>query len=1132
MRKKKINEVIELKFKKLPANIANPLSELRDSMINYGNIKPFEASFLASMIGELIRYGILEANTGKVGYPLDTITVHKGFRSVISRIMTTNQWNSDLSKISIKMTHPNPDGRQAPLEGEDTRTPIERIREMDETFNFNGYEVLKDFIERTVLANSHFTKLFEYEVLNDGIVVLTKKELEEVEEDINKDPEKEFKDSLIPLENLSEHARNKLEYLQNTYAKTKGYVVAYDENWATIGFNAVNRDNQKGLDSFYKRAFPTEYENSGFRNRHSNMVNTDWCTFNSQYGGANSTYNRNNESGTITFLTISLRPLDDLFADANSYKYDRNELAMEVYMYNPIPNTSGKILNSVHPAGNSPHHGEDYSTHGSYLKPKMTYRYEDIPFRGVSQNSIDKYKSDGDFIINEENTLIGYSGSKQGIEELIIPGHVRVIDRDAIKDFRNLKRLVIPPSVTILKERAINNCMSLRFIQVSDRLKIVENKALYSLGNVYFGVFERKDGKIFVRPPKNLEYMDKHYLEYSLLRNSKLTKFHNISTSPIESFSSSQLYVDNTLNNDPNRLSSYSTDDIVINSGGLTHINLKNFEKEFNVPTGLVRLDRIRETFDRSPSSAISGKSRVLDSWFTEKTILNRLGYNEETNGIYLPFYTEELIINPTYVYNPSLRVEFESSYTLKRISLNSMDLYTKRLGTAPEMYIHINAVNRFKTDWAKNLTIKLSERMGGVGMIVTNDPRSLHYALKANRKNMNNLRIMKGTSLDNIEGEMDKDKLGENKEVFIETKSNKSELLKNLILESTYTSVDVTSYTQLIRQLKQLSTIDKDQLKHILDKVEFIPDKVKDYRNIELDTEFILLPVVINSDIKVKIVKIESDDGIILILPNNIVDSYETINNTPEELDNVNKSLILYAEVVGFDTEDPELHEIIKKAYLSAGDSIGAFTTHIVEEEPEETEELDEFGSLPDLGNLSADEDFEPFDDFSIDELDANFESFKKFKVRTNSLNKLVNSIKKDSPEIIAENVRLAKISNTLVVEVDNKNIYRLLEATPNLGKTILKNFGEFLKNQKNTQLIESYNANGKRYFVIAEQASNNFWLTEQDKLQDVDKKVRHVVPKKDNIIILKNSNIRLAERKIVPKKDKDNIVFIKGGK
>jgi hypothetical protein len=134
-------------------------------------------------------------------------------------------------------------------------------------------------------------------------------------------------------------------------------------------------------------------------------------------------------------------------------------------------------------------------------------------------------------------------------------------------------------------------------------------------------------------------------------------------------------------------------------------------------------------------------------------------------------------------------------------------------------------------------------------------------------------------------------------------------------------------------------------------------------------------------------------------------------------------------------------------------------------------------------------------------------------------------------SDDVIRENVRtkfLNKSKSILVIEVDNKAIYSRLSHVPKLAKRLLTVFGETIRLNGGTQLVDSFTKNNKRYFVISESVGNNFWVVNSDKLDILDKESGFVEPIQDKIIRLNRSSIRKESKKKVPYFKNSRIVYV----
>lgn len=1108
--------------KKVPGSLSPALAILRDNLVEAKATTAYEASFIASILGELIRHGLMNMNSGRVNPPLDTVDTHVGFNKVLQVLTTPNLLRDP--NISEKLVNVKIEYVNSSFDNEIGETPDNPRMHVKE-LTYDAYSVLKDFIERVVLNNYYFLNKYVYEVNPDGIAVITK--LEEIVEE-----EVEAHSELRPnLEDLTDHARRKVEILQ-THNKTSGLLVAYDNNWATLAFNHENRIKQNGLFSFFRDVFREDFNSSPFgkdwEDYRRDPLTFSWCIFSAN--GSN--WDDSDARENVNFLTVTLRPLSEIYDEIKENSHNRNKVIAEVHRYNYRRSGGYK---KIHPMSNNPHNGLDYPNTPSFLHPKMSYDYESLYGIIPKTRSLESVRAFGDFNVNIDSmSLIGYNGTKKGITTLAIPNSVRELAPYSISNYPDLETLVLPSSVTMVRENAIDirSCPKLRYIQVSDRMKIMEDNFLNldpfqttesNIGEVVddilIGVFEREGSEITVRPPKGLLYMD-----------ARISRHYGYSVenqiNPVE-YDGSELYTEG-LPEDINRINIINTPELSVYKDRITNINIEKLEENgFVVPRGITKLDSIRRIFEERNEKEGRSTHRGLE---IPSLTIQHDSY-ERNIRLTVPVSPDALYMEPVDKPTELGEIQFSWQGGIRRVSLNTQHFRAfNQFGFLREMFLYVNEDFRGNTGWAMQLQQPTRSLIGQRDLhIITNDPISIYNALEYNNK-LENVKIYKGTSLNHKEGEVDLDQLKQGNVVILE--DLKTLGYRTILKESLSLHEDTYSYVQLLKKLKLLSTIDTKQLNKILDTVEFIEDNSKEYKNIDLDVSYAQIPIILDSDIKVKLVKISHEDSVILVLPNNIQDSYEALVENPEELSRINTELVLYAEILGFDSQDEDLHNIIKKSYLSAGNSLGAFETSIAE--PEGTpEEVDEFGGLPDLGDTpDGNIDLGDFEDFSTEELDMNFESIRKFKHKTNSLSKLVSKIKNESSQIILNNLKMVKVHDTLIIEVNNKNIYETLKSTPNLGKTILRQFGEFLKTQENVQLVDSYNNNGKRYFLVAEQAANNYWYTEQDQITDIDDISDFVIPKSDRLIKLNRSNVRLAERKNIPKLYENRIVFIKGGK
>ena len=369
---------------------------------------------------------------------------------------------------------------------------------------------------------------------------------------------------------------------------------------------------------------------------------------------------------------------------------------------------------------------------------------------------------------------------------------------------------------------------------------------------------------------------------------------------------------------------------------------------------------------------------------------------------------------------------------------------------------------------------------------------------------------------------------------LFIEDNQDKIKLSDPVREES------IESYVQLTKLLSSEETQSIDDILSVLNKSSFIEDTEIMYRGMPVEVYYRQLPVVAGDEIKVKIVLLVQADSMALIIPENVSDTYKDIKEDPSCINDKNKDLDLYAEVYRFDTADTKLFDIFKSTYLSSGNSLRAFDIpEDVEKEAKDDEEGNEedfdmggdFGGSDFGSDAGSDESFdtidEPVEDF--DDLEENVNSYKKFKNQTDALDKLVKKLYNKIDEKLREDVKTKYLDDkkaVLVVEVNNKDIYSKYSRVTKIAKKIMTNIGESIRRNNKTQLVDSFIKNGKRYFIVAEDVNNNFWLTKDDKLETLSEG-NFIDPIQDEIITLKKSSVRKEARKLKPYTKDGKIIY-----
>jgi hypothetical protein len=358
-----------------------------------------------------------------------------------------------------------------------------------------------------------------------------------------------------------------------------------------------------------------------------------------------------------------------------------------------------------------------------------------------------------------------------------------------------------------------------------------------------------------------------------------------------------------------------------------------------------------------------------------------------------------------------------------------------------------------------------------------------------------------------------------------MQKEKSKFELLK----EAQENNIEIKSYAQLIQMLSNTNLEDIDAFLADLKNLSFIEDEDTLYNKLPMSVFYKQLPAVVNGDILIKVVILQQAEGLALIVPENVVQTYRDLIESPEMLAEKNSNVSLYAELYNLDSGDPKLQEIIKSVYISSGNEIKPFDLKDdLAQEKKEKEEGEEESETPEAPS----EDF-IFDEIEEDlpemaDIEVNEEAYKKFKKQSNALETLIEKLYEKSNAVLKKNVRSKMHKKVLVIEVNNKLVYQSYEKVPAVAKKLLSNFGEAIRKNKSTQLIDSFSKDGKRYFVVAEHVANNYWYVKDEDIDVLNENELHIEPNSRTVVKLNKSSIRKESRKIAPYKKGKKIVFV----
>lgn len=1123
------------------------IMNIRDGLISEKISSPYEAAFLTSLYAELIFKDLITSD---------------GFNKLLEINLSIYD-QSKKSNISIPIKELLLILNNPRTFGTFKSNPIaDNKKEVLITF--------RDMMENVILVNPLLYQNFILETRADGIATLKPKPV--TAENL------EFK-TLIPTtisisnQGFMEYP-NKLAIQQERLKKILGsnepyskYVAAYDENFITYRFMGQSVSGY-GLQRFYTSLLgktlgdfkDPELLEIVVNNRPVDIaalmdtLNITWCTV---YAGSSPDSSLTSHRSYIKaddqyFLyTFNYNPIKEIVKEVlkksnNIYNiYDKrgpiSKILTEGYRYSG-KNQDNKDVFYFHSLSNMPYSGHE---NRPVLNPRPSYDYDMVveagkggmkprrfyPFKvhssGISNKSWeDSFKTSGYLADNIKS-----------IKEIKVPDGVKVIGNGTFFDFPLLETVILPDTVTTIEFMAFKNCPNLKYVQVSHRLAVVDRLAFdfseYQLKNMYFGVFTRENNKISVAKPNSLRYICPIFANAQGLGVADKGLFVGVDLDPNPALLDTNTQYE-TLDTDVARGKYFVGNGLITRGNSLEYIS-KEHEINLEIPPGIDDLVLLTDAPNKLKN-------------------LNHITYNLENTSLFIPFnltsfklkddtLDDEFInklsaVRITFKNPGALKVlDIPIEYLIKFFSHSNKPVDT--ISTLQYLILDTSKITPEGYKYFENSLPHIPLEKFFFKALVVDNPEKLYkilvdtHSLETFKNKKNRWKLYKGTSVNRIDGQLDVDKFLNGDFTMVATAKQEA---RRYFIESIIANGAIESYVQLIKELKYINLSNTHQFELVIDRLSLIEDISVDYKNINLDTFYIELPIVKDSNIKVKLVVLRNQQGVVLVLPEKVSDTYSVLKETPEKLLEVNQKFSLYAEVVGLDSEDNELINLIKKVYLSAGNYAGAFSSPKPIKPAEETAE-----STPteEFDNFVADSEFDAgeFSDiaqetFSTEELESNFESFRKFKMTTNSLANFTKKLKNESAQIVSDNLKLFRLNNVVIVEVDNKNIYKILKATPGIAKTILRDFGESLKQVKGTQIIDSYTKNGKRYFVVAEHVKNNYWYTPADLLVEAKSTASKIVPKESNIILLERSNIRTQERKMVPYLSENKLVFLKGGK
>jgi hypothetical protein len=374
---------------------------------------------------------------------------------------------------------------------------------------------------------------------------------------------------------------------------------------------------------------------------------------------------------------------------------------------------------------------------------------------------------------------------------------------------------------------------------------------------------------------------------------------------------------------------------------------------------------------------------------------------------------------------------------------------------------------------------------------------------------------------------------------------------LKLLLESNLATSSDFTidSYLELVRDLSDSTSHEPELFFDRLGADNYTEDVETTYKSFPIGIYFRQLPIIKDSDFLVKVVILRQADNYAIVMPEDVKAKYKQVKESPETIDEVNKNYSLFSGFYGLDAKDQELLDLIKTAYIESGGELAPFEIvgelkqeydKIVSEETVESE--DDFSRpTADLGGSSETTGDDLFGDIdntqtSLEEtpgIEENLKALKKFNCNGDSLQRLLEKLYKISNGTIKHYTKKSYLNenkNVLVLEVDNKEIFKRYKHIPTVAKKLLSNFGEAIRKNKDTQLVDAFTDDrGKKYFIIAENLSNNYWYVKKEKIEEASENSMVIEPLAKNIIKLNKSSIRPESRAYRPVTVDKKVIFQK---
>jgi len=325
-----------------------------------------------------------------------------------------------------------------------------------------------------------------------------------------------------------------------------------------------------------------------------------------------------------------------------------------------------------------------------------------------------------------------------------------------------------------------------------------------------------------------------------------------------------------------------------------------------------------------------------------------------------------------------------------------------------------------------------------------------------------------------------------------------------------------ITSFVQLFDTLLSTTVVELDIFKEVVAQLPVDFKEVKEFGNMVYNIITSKLPVIVGGALTVKVVQVSSENESLLIYPEDVAVDYLDFTEETRDIKDINIGFNLLAEVYGA-TIDDDLYTFIRETYLSANDSSSAY------EEIKKTEQV----SVEGIG-FKQDEEALPKEEVDItfiqESLNKNKGLFEKFSLQDDALDRLLKLLREELPAKVLENLKLGTHKNVFILEADNNKIYEAFGMFPVYSKYNITRVGETLRNSKDFQLIDTFTKEDKRYYIVAE-SKDNYWYVEGEQPR-LDNNSSKLVPLKENIIVLKHSNIHESARKHKLIKDSKGVI------